>query len=348
MEQMEQQLNLQADIAQIHNTTFQVQKTKESFIVQSHEFMADPKFKQYFETLYLLRSWILEPYSLWTPEYFGMCSEVFKQLRETGTIDPLLIDIIHNYRDLPARPLRDIIAERELCVQKGDYDWCITDKGKDKYVLSEQAIFEDEEIKADFAKLEKHHDVAKYQSWSNDKVIRRRMTTERNFRSKERNFRWGTPWEKYVEHLDSICARHGLLGFRGATPLLAKIAVYGTPHSLRIDIPWHSNPDIKRDLNLPEITRVLRAAGVGRRGPKLLAMRQAMDKRAKLAYATELEGIQLGYKGEELMVYVCEKSGLRPDMDEGNYRRTLRHGKELTLGKKAANKKKSQKNSAKE
>ncbi|MDB6024136.1 MAG: hypothetical protein JWM68_359 [Verrucomicrobiales bacterium] len=67
----------------------------------------------------------------------------------------------------------------------------------------------------------------------------------------------------------------------------------------------------------------------------------------RFTYAADLEGIELGYKAEELMVYVCEKSGLRPDMDEGNYRRTLRHGKELTLGKKAAKKKKSQQTSAK-
>ncbi|MDB6025015.1 MAG: hypothetical protein JWM68_1238 [Verrucomicrobiales bacterium] len=338
---MEQQLSLEADIASLRNTTFFRQKTQENTLVEQHEFLGDPKFKQYFEPLYQLRCWILEPYSLWTPNYISMSSEVCRQLRTTGTIEPLLLEIIQNYKVLHARPLRDIIAERELCVQKGDYDWCITEQGQDKYALAEQAIFEDEEIKADFAQLSKHHDLAKYQSWSKDKVIRRRMTMERNFRSKERDFHWKTPWDKYVEHLDSICAKHGLLGFRGATPLLAKIAVYATPHGLRIDIPWHSNPDIKRDLNLPEITRVLRSAGVGRRGPKLLAMRQAMDKRAKLAYTAELEGIQLGYKGDELMAYACEKAGLPLDMDEGNYRKTLRHGKELIEGKEPARKKKS-------
>ena len=67
-----------------------------------------------------------------------------------------------------------------------------------------------------------------------------------------------------------------------------------------------------------------------------------MNNRAKLAYTAELEGIELGYKGDELMAYVCEKAGLRPDMDEDNYRKTLRHGKELTLGKAAAKKRKSQ------
>jgi hypothetical protein len=75
-----------------------------------------------------------------------------------------------------------------------------------------------------------------------------------------------------------------------------------------------------------------------RRGPKLTAMRQATDRRARLAYSRELEGIERGYKGDELMAYVCEKAGLRPDMGEGNYRRTLRHGKELVLGEKSKKK----------
>ena len=48
------------------------------------------------------------------------------------------------------------------------------------------------------------------------------------------------------------------------------------------------------------------------------------------------------------MAYVCEKARLSPDMDEGNYRKIIRHGKELTLGKTAAKKKKSQQNPVKE
>ena len=230
-----------------------------------HEFMADPKFQQYFDALYVLRTCILEPFTLWTPDFIGMASEVCEQLRTTGAIDPLLLEIIQNYKDLHERALIDIIAQRELCVQQGDYDWCITERGKEKYALDEQAIFEDEDIKAALACLRKYHDVDKYQGWNKDKVIRRRMTMERNFRSKEWKFKWKTPWDKYVEHFDSICARHGLLGFRGSIPLLGKIAVYGTSHCLRIDIPWGRNPDLKRDLNLPEITRVVRAAAAGRR-----------------------------------------------------------------------------------
>ncbi len=339
---MEQQTNLQADIAFLHNTTFARQKKQEAILVLLYEFLSDPKFQRYFATLRILRAWILEPYTLWTPDYINMISEVCEQLRSTGEIEPLLLEIIENYKEMPPRPLRDMIAEREICVQKGDYDWCITPRGKDKYLLAEQVAFEDEDIKASYASLKKHHDLDKYQGWNKDKVIRRRMTMERNFRSKDWTFKWKAPWDKYVEHLDSICARHGIFGFRGETPLLAKIAVYGTPHCLRIDIPWASNPDIKRDLNLREITRILRSAGTGgRSGPKLLAMRRAMDKRAKLAYAAELEGMEQGYKGDELMAYVCEKAGLSLDIDEGNYRRTLRHGKEL-IEKVAAKKKKSE------
>ena len=326
---MEQQPNLQADIAYLHNTTFARQKQQEALLMELYVFLGDPKYTAYFSVLYLLRSWILEPYSLWTPDYIGMTSKVCEQLRNTGTIDPLLVEIIENYKDLPDEPFRKIIAERELCVQKGDYSWCVTQQGQDKYALAEQAILEDEEITADLASLRKHHDFDKYQGWNKEKVVRRRMTMERNFRSKDRNFKWETAREKYIEHLDSVCAKHGLLGFRGNTPLLAKIAVYATPQALRIDIPWGANPDIKRDLNLPEITRVLRSAGFGRRGPKLTAMRHAMDKRAKLAYTAELEGMEQGLKGDELMGYVCEKSGLRADMDEGNYRKMIRHGKDL-------------------
>ncbi len=65
-----------------------------------------------------------------------------------------------------------------------------------------------------------------------------------------------------------------------------------------------------------------------------------ITRRAKLAYTAELEGIALGHKGDELMAYVCEKAGLPPDMDEGNYRRTLRHGKQLIAGKETPKKKK--------
>ncbi len=333
---MDQQLNLRADIAHLHNTTFARQKTQEGCLVDLHGFMADPTFKQYFNTLYILRTCILEPFTLWTPDFTGMASEVCEQLRNTGAIDPVLIEIVQNYKDLHERELLKIIAERELCVQKGDYDWCITERGKEKYALDEQAIFEDEEIKAAHVCLRKHHDVDKYQGWNKDKVTRRRMTMERNFRSKEWKFKWETPRDKYIEHLDSVCARHGLLGFRGPTPLLLKISVYGTPHCLRIDIPWGSNADLRRDLNLPEIARILRSAVPGRGGPKLIAKQRAMDKRAQLACAAELKGIELGYKGDELMAYVCEKAGLRPDMDEGNYRKILRHGKQLTERKASA------------
>jgi hypothetical protein len=338
MEQQKPQVNLQADIAYLHNTTFSRQKTQEGLLLDLHVFLPDPKFARYFDTLYLLRSLLLEPYSLWAPDFIGMTTEVCNQLRATGAIDPLLVEIIHNYEDPPNDSFRKMVTERERCVQQGDYSWCVTERGQDKYVLAEQASFEDEEIKTDLASLKKHHDFAKYQGWSKEKVVRRRMTMERNFRSKDWKFKWETARDKYVEHLESVCSKHGLIGFRSDTPLLAKIAVYATPHALRIDIPWHSNPDIWRDLNLPGITEVLRSAGVERRGPKLIAMRQAMNKRAKLAYAAELEGIEQGYQGDELMAYVCEKAGLRPDMDEGNYRRTIRHGKELVEGKTAKKK----------
>jgi hypothetical protein len=315
------ELNLTADLKELEQRAFNLQKQQAALLTDLHELLARPDCASVHEWLFLLRTWILSTYSLWAPDVIGMAQFVCKQVRATGQIDPKLISVLRKMRAMPNEEVQEMVSENEHAMAVGDFNWCLTDSAQGKYAAAEKQVIADPALKADWEQFNRDHNVALYRNSAG--IVRRRMDMERNFRTRESKFRWETDEDKFRVDFDVLCNLYSLHGFEGEKPLLQKLCVYATPRGLTIELPRWWSLDFRRDLKMSDITRLLKAWGSLRQGEKMSVARverTALQRRARhFAAAAEKQKLT----GLALLAYVRDKVKMHPDTELRVVRRLL-------------------------
>lgn len=315
------ELNLNADLSLLAQHAFQKPKQQAALLQDIHCLLAKSKHAHAHESLYLLRTWLLKAWTLWTPDIIGLAEYVCDQLRTTNQIEPKLRSVLTKLQAMPDEQVHEIISDTERAMSVGDFDWCLTDSAKAKFLAAEKQTIADPRLRALWEEMKLLHNV---EEWRNPKgILRRRMNMERNFRSLDSKFKWETDRDKFQLDFDLLCANFCLHGYEGEKPLLQKLCVYPTSRSVVIDVPRYWSLDYRRDLRWPAINALLRVWGMLRQGEKMSLARAEREELKRLAKILEVEARKQRIKGEARYAYIAKRLALPPGTDERVIRRLL-------------------------
>jgi hypothetical protein len=271
------------------------------------------------EEIYRVYSWLLCPLTLWAVDYVGLANHMIEALRAKREFDDDLVILLQLIESPPGEFTQGEIMEYEKIVRKGHYD--SLSKQPDKFRENEVRVRGDQALADTWAKVKKRlrPKACEKPRW----VLRRTMSQERNF-NPHRRFSWKVKKERFQIIFDAICYRWGLYGFENDSPLLLKISVNPTPHGTMIVIPRHWSFDRSRDLDWAAISKIHRAHGVSRQGPKLSSSR--IERQAEAAKAKLLchEAKAKGLRGEDKFDFVLKQMGKDPRTDVSWLKRLLK------------------------
>ena len=247
-------------------------------------------------------SWLLVPFSLWPIDFCGLSKHVLTLLETKVAFDEELVLLLQTIDSPPDERTRKIVGDFEADVEAGRYDKLI--KRPEKFSELENDLNQDTEFTAAWEELKRHHD---HKAFQNSKgVIRRRLSQERNLREGW-DFDWTEKRKRFFSIFDALCHRWRLYGIEGDKPLLLKISVNPTPHGTMIVIPREWSLDPIRDLNWSAISKIHRAHGAKRQGPKLSPGRVKQREEAQEAKRLWMEARAKGHKGDARFKYVQER-----------------------------------------
>lgn len=264
--------------------------------------------------------WLLTPFTLWPIDVAGLVQHVVKALRARLVFDPDLVMLLQLLEKPPADTTQIEISAYEKKVHAGEYDSLV--KQPQKFAEREARLRRDAELLKFWNLIKARFPTKKYEA-NKLHVIRRSMSQERNFRPGLK-FRWKRRQDKFAQLFDALCHRWQLYGMQGDMPLLLKISVNPTPHGTMIVIPRHWSFDKARDLDWRAISKLHRAHGVTRQGPKLSTSRIArMNERERVGYYMA-EAKRLRLRGEARHEFICTMMRRSPTADPSWYKRLLK------------------------
>ena len=271
-----------------------------------------------FDRLQKVYDWLFVPITLWPFNIEGLfhaalvCASAGKRSDKSVT---LVIDLLS---PVPTEKTRRAVSEHEHAVQYGNYEPLI--RARYKYDQVEQKLARDPEFQNQWHAIKAQFDVTKFADHKG--VIRRRLVAERSMRE-DWAFRWRTMEDRFHVVFAVFCQGWNLYGMQHDRPLLLKLTANVTPFGTMIFIPAYWSFDAKRDLNWRAITRLHKARGVPKQGPKLDANRLAAWQEAIRAATLLKEADSLKLKGDARTSWMLKELGKDMRTDERQLRRIL-------------------------
>ncbi len=317
---------LTGDLGTIESRAFK-SKIAADLIRQLHHLLSVPEHERDAAWIDLLRVWMLIPYTLWPADISGLTAAICAEYAQGKPLLAQVRRILGNITHLPSQQLMDVVAEDEHELKVGNYDQFLTDIAFAKYYAAEKELLCNPEV---------HIAIAEFFACNPDfglgkKVIRRRMSMERNFRPYRWEYDPTDPKNVTQLEFDTLCYRFQLFGVErmpeGIKPLLQKLTVNTTGWGLDIFIPRYWSFDHKRDVNWSELMKIQRNRAVRRRGDKGTGI--FTNENALNAYSADQEAlIDLKLRGDARFAYVEARAKL-PRMSRRNLQKLITMGKEL-------------------
>lgn len=307
----------QVDLDQLSRLAFRKMgdcaRVVEKFFASPHSVQNNPELNRVYD-------WLFVPLSLWPVDISGTVDHLIELLESGKKPDRNLLFLISLLESPPPQKTCQTIANHEHLVKNGSYESLI--KAQHKFDLSEKELCGNAGLLADWNTIKNSFDVSKYQNAKG--VIRRRMTSERNFHPKDWEFSWHHREDKFRLVFDAFCHKWALYGMEHDKPLLQKLSVTITPLGTMIFIPRYWSFDYYRDVKWNAIKRLHESRGVNRQGPKL-----SLGREQRRLEATEIrkcwkDATAQGLKGDARVDYVISKRGMNPETSERQIRRLLK------------------------
>ncbi len=201
-------------------------------------------------------------------------------------------------------------------------------KASHKFTEYRQSLLDNPEFHADWASFKRHFEVAR---WRDSRgIIRRSRLPERNWQ-RPTHPDLGVTTERFQVVFDFFCWKWFLYGMRDDDPLLEKLTYTLTPYGTQIFIPGYWNFDPARDINWKSVTRLHRARGLAKQGPKLASNRREQTSQLRLLAEADLDAHSLRLHGTARYEYLKNAIGLSLSTDDGQLRRMLRQAKQSSL-----------------
>jgi hypothetical protein len=334
---MQPQPTLAEDMSFLGTLTFQKPEELEPLMTDIHAILADPELKQFHKFARTLRGWVLVPFSLWIIEFKTFGAHACKQMRIDRKLDRTVAAILGHLEALPPKMAQQLVAEREALVRQGNYDPYLTKVGKAKYQAAMKKLLADPRFKKVWDDFCSRHDLSLLADYKG--VLRRLMSSERNFRPENWKFDPTDPKSVMQAEMDCICGCFCLYGVQNGEPLLMKLTVNATPFGVMLFIPRYWSLDHCRDILWGEIKKLLKAWGVLRQGEKWSLVRIERDHLRIAAHMANELAIKEGHKATDRLGFVSQAIGLPEDTDPANLRKLISKGRALA-GKGKAKKQK--------
>ena len=320
---MENNALLQSDLDHVEALAFKRMNILKNCLNRVHVLRADPQHAAHYEVLDQLRALLRRAYTLYADDFKGVTDHVCEEIKAGRSIHPALLAGLKHFSHVQTDSVHDIIAACEWNQSKGDFDDFLTPKGKDKARAAQERFDANPEANADLEAFKaRHPEFAKKRG-----VLTRTLMMERNRKPDDFKFE-NTPDGLAQFELNGLAFKWTLWGLEKGKMLLHKLTVTVSPWGIDIFIPRFWSLDWKRDLNWKAILKFLLGWGNERQGEKRHLSQMEAKARNKRIYLAYEEGKATGKQGDELQRYVEEKVGVRP-MDEGNFRRSVRLGKQI-------------------
>jgi hypothetical protein len=272
-----------------------------------------------FHVLEKVYKWLFAPLTLWPIDVQGLVIHLIVALRNPGKIDQRTRLLAELLGEVPAVEVQQAVATQEFLVQEGNYEQLI--RSQLKFDEIEEKLATHPRFRKEWKLIESEWNVAKFANRSG--VVRRRTVQERNFRT-DWEFGWEGEQEQFQIVLDAFCHRWDLYGMLGDKPLLLKLSVNLTPHGTLIMVPSYWSFDARRDLKWKAISKLHRARGIQRQGPKMSSNRRDRRKQAAKAKTLWGEVCALGFRGTKRNHWVMDRMGWHPATDESKLKRLLK------------------------
>ena len=271
------------------------------------------------ETLQALQSWLVVPFSLWPVDIIGLADHVINLAEKGSSPSREIRRLLLLLGVAPRKETCQEICAHEHLVKGGNYESLI--KAQHKFDAKEGLLLKNPEFLADWQWIKTNFDVLKESG--DNKVIRRRMVSERNFHPDDWDFSWGSKRDRFDNVFDAFCHKWVLYGMQGDKPLLQKLSVNITPYGTMIVIPRYWSIDSNRDLKWRAISRLHHSRDVPRQGKKLSANHLERKAQADAARKFMTEAKRQGLKGDAKDLWVMKKIGM-PNADPRQLRRLLK------------------------
>ena len=271
------------------------------------------------EWIWNVHDWLLVPLTLWPIDFEGVAQHTIKVAEGKAQMDAGFQLLLRMLRRPPPKKTQDTIAKYEHDIEQGRYHRML--RQPTKFDEKETALANDEQLGAMWAEVKEQFPTAKYQNKRG--VIRRRLSQERNLREGWR-FDWADQRGRFHAVFDAFCYAWDLYGMEKDKPLLMKVSVNPTPYGTLIFVPRTWSFDARRDLDWGAITRLHRAQGTPKQGPKLSAVRMDLRSEAKQAQRLWDQAERKSLKGEERYRWICGRMGKDERTDPSWLYRLLR------------------------
>lgn len=310
----------QADLARLRSMAFSRQKGCTEVLGELWSLREKIDAHLYSAEIWRVYDWMLCPLTLWAVDYPGLAGHLVAVLRSGKPFDSDLALLLHLLEAPPSSATQSGIGLYESTVSKGRYDSLL--KQPEKFAETEAKLSQDAEL-LELWRLVKRR-FKRELAVIKAPVVRRTLSRERNFEP-HLPFVWRSKGRRFQVLVDALCYRWKLYGFEGDKPLLLKISVNPTPHGTMILIPRHWSFDRARDLDWKAISKIHKAHGTTRQGPKLSSARLQRQTEKEAANALCQKAKALGLRGQAAHDYVLRGMNKHPGTDRSWLKR-LRKG----------------------
>ena len=254
--------------------------------------------------LAILHRWMLVPLTLWPLNIHDIFCSCLDTVESGKPLDSDMVFLLQSLPEPPSEKVCRIVAEHEHLVQKGRYESLINTQAK--FDSIEREAIRDPELVSAWKAIKKRWDVTKFADRKG--VIRRSLTTERNFRQAF-SVDWKEPLHRFQAAFDAFCTRWDLYGMQGDKPLTMKLSVNLTPHGTMIFIPAYWSFDAKRDVSWAAVKKLHGARALKKQGEALTEGLEERRANAAKLRNLDVEVKRLGLRGEKKHAFLCNGLG---------------------------------------
>ncbi|OAI41994.1 hypothetical protein AYO41_04950 [Verrucomicrobia bacterium SCGC AG-212-E04] len=298
--------SLREDLARLRSLAFKRLNACGDIAKQFHAKKREIALRSDRDLLWRLYDWLTVPLSLWPIDFAGAAKHALDLVNQQEPLDDEFVIMVQLVGLPPNLASRQTMGAYEHDIARGRYEKLV--RRQEKFDELERGLKDDQRFNEVWSNICRRFDIKKYQNSRG--VIRRLMSKERNFRE-DLAFQWRTRDDRFRVLFDALCYHWNLYGIERKQPLLLKMTVNLTPHGTMIFIPRYWSLDLHRDLKAKEISRLHRAHGGARQGPKLSPSRLERLIEARKALAIWNRVTKDGIRGDKRYVAVLE--GLNKD-----------------------------------
>jgi hypothetical protein len=315
---------LKIDLARLRALAFRRYQTCGKLVEQFHASDRLIDRRDDAALIWNIYAWLMVPLSLWPIDFAGTAHYTLSAVRAGKKFDDQFVLLLKMIGAPPKPEACGIMGVYEHDIANGRYEKLV--KRQEKFDELEKRLKDNAAFRDAWKQINARFDVAKYRNRRG--VIRRMLSKERNLRD-ELVFKWRTPDDRFRVLFDALCYHWNLYGVEKSRPLLLKITVNPTPHGTMIFVPRYWSLDLHRDLKTKEISRLHRAHGGARQGPKLSLSRMDRQEEAQAALAYWNQATCDGLRGDRRYETVLKQLKKVDGTDFSHVKRLLRFARTL-------------------